>query len=315
MDANDLFIGIDVAKTQLDVARSDGIVQCVAYTSAALKKLVTEWMMRSPALIVLESTGGLEHDLVCALDEANLSYRVMNPRLLRNFARSHGELAKSDRIDAKMLMQFARQVKPEARRLAEPARLELTAIVTRRQQVQQMISDERNRLSRVTERPVQTRINAHLHWLERELKRCDSDLRQQLKKNPLLLAEDELLQSVPGVGPVLSSALIAMVPELGRLNRRQIAALVGVAPYNRDSGKMRGRRSCWAGRSPVRKILFMAATVAMRFNPKFMQFYQRLRHEGKPAKVAITAVMRKLIILLNTMVKTQQPWNPSHTPT
>jgi transposase len=310
MESQTVFMGIDVSKARLDIASSDGVRRVLDYTPSAVGDWVATLVARPPVLIVLEATGGYERELVCALQAAGLAYRIVNPRLVRAFARATNRLAKTDQLDAEVLLQFAAVIRPEARQLPDAAHRELSYLVMRRQQLSGMLGEERNRLHQ-TPQAHQKRVQAHLHWLERELARAEQELDQRLRADPLLLAEADLLQSVPGVGPVLSCVLIACVPELGKLNRRQIAALIGLAPFNRDSGSKRGERHCSGGRSLVRRVLYMAAVAAIRSNPRLRPFYQRLRNAGKSAKVALVAVMRKLLVILNTMVRNQTAWQPT----
>ena len=259
--------------------------------------------------MVLEATGGLEVPLASALAAAALPVAVVNPRQVRDFAKATGRLAKTDALDAQVLAHFAEAVRPAIRQLRDADTQELNAMTTRRNQVMTMLVAERNRLGRALP-AVPASIQAHIAWLEQELKDLDDGLRQTLRRSPAWREKDDLLPSVPGVGEQLSVSLLAYLPELGTLNRKQIAALVGVAPINRDSGTMRGRRGVWGGRARVRMVLYMGALVASRHNPVIRQFYQRLLAAGKSKKVALTACMRKLLVILNGMVKSGQRWNP-----
>lgn len=298
-----LFIGIDVAKDQLDIAASDGAPpQRIPNEASPLKRWVKALALRQPTLILLEATGGLERAVVYALETAGLPYRVANPRLVRDFARATGRLAKTDRIDATVLVDYAQKLKPEARTLPAPERLVLRELVLRRQQLVDMKTQEENRL-RTAPRPVTASIRSMLRVLERQIRKLEQQTDDFLNQHPLLDAETEILEQVKGVGPVLSRTLCGLVPELGRVNHKEIAALLGVAPFNCDSGHFRGKRSCWGGRAEVRKILYMAAVVAIRCNPPIRTFYQRLRKAGKPFKVAILATMRKLLIMLNAIAR------------
>ena len=253
-------------------------------------------------LVLLEATGGRERPLVYALEAAGLPYRVVNPRLVRDFARATGRLAKTDQIDAQVLVEFAQKLKPEARTLAAPERLVLRDLVLRRQQLLDMKTQEENRL-RTAPKPVTASLRSMIRVLDKEIRKLESQMEDFIDQHPMLITETELLQSVKGVGPVLSRTLCGLVPELGHVNHKQIAALIGVAPFNCDSGHFRGKRSCWGGRAEVRRILYMAATIAVRYNPTFQTFFERLRQAGKPFKVAITAAMRKLLVLLNAMMR------------
>lgn len=307
------FIGIDVSKDYLDVADSQTpSIARVDNDPDGIGKLIEQLVTEPPALVVFEATGGLENALALALTDANLPFRLTNPRHVRRFAQATGTLAKTDAIDARILADFAQKVRPEARELAEPCRRELAVLMGRRRQLVTMIVQEKNRL-RSAPAPIKKRIHAHLSWLQKELERVDDDSQHLLQEHAPLQAESDLLQSVPGVGPVLSKALLAFVPELGHMNRKQVAALVGVAPLNRDSGHYRGRRSCWGGRAYVRNVLCMATRVAVQFNPDIKIFFERLTDAGKPYKVALTAAMHKLLTILNAIATTQQPWQAQTT--
>lgn len=305
------FAGIDVAKDRLDVAlRPTGEVWSVSNDSAGLTALTERLQPVRPELVVLEATGGYEAPVAAALTTAGFAVAVINPRQVRDFARSTGQLAKTDRIDAATLALFAERVRPEPRSLPDAVGEELRALVARRRQLLEMLGAEQNRLRHDTPPSVREGIEQHVRWLKRQLDDVDDDLEGVVRDSPLWRDKDNLLQSVPGIGPVTSRTLLAELPELGRLNRREIAALVGVAPLNRDSGTFRGRRFVWGGRAAVRNTLYMAALTASRHNPAIQTFYERLTERGKPHKVALTACMRKLIVILNAMAKSQRPWNP-----
>ena len=265
-----------------------------------------------PALVLLEATGGLELPLVAALAAAALPVVVVNPRQVRDFAKATGTLAQTDTLDAGVLAHFADAVRPEVRPLQDAATQVLNSLTARRHQVMTMLVSEKNRLGTasgaVSPRAVSPRIEAHIAWLEQELSDLDKGLRQTLRQSPVWREKDDLLRTVPGVGPQLSLTLLALLPELGTLDRKQIAALVGVAPYNRDRGTRRGKRAVWGGRSRVRAVLCMRALVASRHNPAIRDFYQRLLAAGKPKKVALVASMRKLLVTLNAMLKQGYPW-------
>lgn len=305
-----LFIGLDVSKHTLEVAEHPGDA-CgqFAHDDAGLAALVAHLQSRHPALIVLEATGGYETDVVTAVTMAQLPVAVVNPRQVRAFAKAIGRLAKTDTIDARLLALFADRVRPEQRPLPDAAHQELTALVTRRRQLVEMLTAERNRLA-LARGAVRQDLRQHIRWLERRLRDVDGQLTLLLRRSPVWRAHDNLLRSVPGVGPVTASSLIAYLPELGQLTRRQIAALVGCAPFNRDSGVYRGTRMTWGGRATVRGPLFVATLVATRCNPIIRRFYRRLRLLGKSHKLALVAAMHKLLTILNAIMKSRQPWNP-----
>lgn len=301
-------VGIDVSKAQLDLAcRPAGPACSAPQTEAGLATLVAHLRTLQPTVIVLEATGGLERPLVRALVDAALPVVVVNPRHVRDFAKATGHLAKTDALDAQVLARFAEAVRPPLRPVPDAPTQALAALLARRRQLVDMLTAEKNRLGQAPTR-VQKRIRAHLTWLTTEWARVDDDLDQAIRHSPLWQAQETLLQSVPGVGPVVTRTLLADLPELGTLNRKQIAALVGVAPFNRDSGTLRGRRTVWGGRAPVRAALYMGALVGVRHNPGLKAFYQRLRHAGKRPKVALVACMRKLLTLLNAILKHRTPW-------
>ncbi len=309
MTAPACFIGIDVAKATLDVAvRPSGEPWRTANDEAGVAALVTRLRPLAPALIVLEATGGFETAAVAALATAGLSVVVANPRQVRDFARATGQLAKTDTLDAQILALFAERVRPELRPLPDEAARGLDALLTRRRQLLEMKTAEQNRLGFAAAAAVRRDITQHIHWLERRLRDVDSDLEQAVRSSPVWRLKEDLLRSVPGVGPVVSRTLLGELPELGSLTRQQIAALVGVAPRARDSGTLRGKRMVWGGRAPVRAALYMGALVATRYNPVIRAFYARLRAAGKPAKVALVACMRKLLTILNAILRTGTPW-------
>ncbi len=302
------FVGIDVSKATLDVAsRPTASGSTVANDDAGIAVLMTSLHQLRPTLIVLEATGGYELPVVRALVEAALPVIVANPRHVRDFAKATGRLAKTDRIDAQVLARFAEQVRPALRPLPTPATQALAALLARRRQLVEMLTAEKHRLHTAAP-PVRKSLQAHIAWLEQQLATVETDTTTAIQQSPVWREHEQLLQSVPGVGPVMSRTLLADLPELGTLTRRQVAALVGVAPLNRDSGTRRGRRTCWGGRAPVRTALYMAAFVATKCNPVIKQFYQRLCAAGKKRKVALVACMRKLLTILNAMVKHRTPW-------
>jgi len=309
MDSPRTYVGIDVAKAQWDVAvRPTGESWHVSADAQGMPRL-QEWLQElAPALIVVEATGGLELPLVGALAAADLPVVVINPRQVRDFAKALGKLAKTDTLDAQVLAHFGEATKPKLRPLPDAQTQELKALVARRRQVVEMLVAEKNRQRRAIP-SVQRRIARHLRILEEELAELDHDLGRTLRQSPLWREREDLLRSVPGIGPTLSATLLAELPELGSLNRHQVAALVGVAPLNRDSGTLRGKRTTWGGRGSLRAALYMATLVATRCNPVVRAFYLRLCGAGKPKKVALTACMRKLLCILNAMVKHRRPWN------
>jgi transposase len=300
--------GIDVSKASLDVALSPSEERwSVANDAAGVGALVPRLLTLRPALVVLEATGGYERAAVAALAAAGLPLVVANPRQIRAFARAVGQLAKTDRLDAAMLARFGAQVRPTPRALPDAQAEALDALLTRRRQLIEMLTAEKNRLAAAVP-AVRRGITQHIRWLERQLDDVDGELGALIEASPLWRAQDDLLQSVPGVGPVLSRTLLGELPELGRLTHKQIAALVGVAPMARDSGTWRGRRGVTGGRAPVRTALYMAAVTAAHHNPVIRVFYRRLRAAGKPAKVALTACMRKLLTILNAMMRAGSYW-------
>ena len=303
-----VFVGVDVSKASLDVAlRPSNERWRLARDDEGARDLVARLQALRPTLIVVEASGGLELPLVAALAAAAVPVVVVNPRQVRDFARATGQLAKTDALDAAVLAHFADAVRPVLRPLRDAETQALTDLVARRHQLVAMLVAEKNRRG-VASAAVLPRLEAHISWLEDELRASDDELRQTLQRSPHWRERDELLRSVPGVGEQLSLTLLAHLPELGSLDRRQIAALVGVAPFNRDSGTLRGRRTIWGGRARVRSALYMSALVATRFNPVVRDFYQRLLAAGKPKKLALTACMRKLLVILNAIVKHRSPW-------
>lgn len=309
MEVGSIFVGIDVSKERLDVAmRPSGARESATNDKDGIEALVKRLREVQPSLIVLEASGGLERSVTRALTSAELPVVVVNPRQVRDFAKATGQLAKTDRIDALVLARFGEAVRPALRPLPDEVTLELRALIARRRQITEMIVAERNRLSGAS-KGVRKRIDAHIRWLEAELDRADKDLDQSIGQSPIWRHNEDLLRSVPGIGPVISRCLIAELPELGELNRKQIAALVGIAPLNRDSGTLRGRRSIWGGRAAVRAVLYMAALVASKHNGVIQAFYKRLRNAGKAPKVALVACMRKLLTILNSMLKHKTRWS------
>ena len=305
-----MYVGIDVAKEVLDVAMEPaGESWRVRNTMEDIGELATRLAPRQPTLIVLEATGGFEATVAAVLATAGLPVAVVNPRQVRDFARSLGRLAKTDRLDAQVLARFAEAVRPTPRALPDAAAQRLSALCGRRRQLIEMLTAEQNRLPRA-DAAVRPNVEAHIRWLRQQLTHLDGELSTAVRESPIWRRKDDLLRSVRGVGPVLSATLLAELPELGTLTRKQIAALVGVAPLNRDSGTFRGRRVTWGGRAPVRRVLYMAALVGTRCNPALRRFYDRLLMAGKPKKVALTACMRKLLVTLNAMLRDGTPWMP-----
>lgn len=305
-----VFVGIDVSKGQLDFALRPGGSRSVPNNEAGFAQLLEHLKAVPPTLVVLEATGGIELPLTSALALAGLPVVVVNPRQVRDFAKATGQLAKTDAIDAQVVAQFAEVIRPEPRPLPDEQTQALAALVTRRQQLIEMLTAEKNRLAS-TRPAIRKNLRAHIVWLERALQHADTDLAEAIRQSPVWREKDELLRSVPGIGPVLTTTLLANLPELGTLPHKQIAALVGVAPLNRDSGTLRGRRTVWGGRAHVRTALYMAAIVATRFNPVIRAFYRRLCAAGKAKKVALVACMRKLLTIVNAMLKHRTPWNPT----
>jgi transposase len=305
------FVGIDVSKSRLDVAVRPGDEEfSVGNDPEGTAVLVEKLKAFGPALVVLEATGGYQAAAVAALGIAGLPVAVINPRQARDFAKAVGKLAKTDRIDARVLAHFGEAVRPEPRALAAEGAVELNAKLTRRRQLVEMITAETHRASVCLDGAVRQGIKAHINWLRHQLGDVNKDLEQTVRSSPLWRETDDLLRSVPGVGPVLSTTLLTELPELGRLDRREIAALVGVAPLNHDSGKHKGKRAIWGGRANVRTVLYMATMNATRYNPIIRAFYARLLHAGKVKKVALIAAARKLLTILNSMVRHRTPWSP-----
>ena len=306
MDEVRRFVGIDVAKAALDVfVGSAGTAFTVANDEVGIRDLVRQLV---PAdFVILEATGGLETPVASALAAARIAVAIVNPRQVRDFARATGRLAKTDRLDAEVLAHFGEAVRPAARPLADEQAQALEALVTRRRQLVEMLTAEKNRRARAP-KVLHRSIDEHIRWLEKRLLVFDDELGELIRNTPLWRERDELLRSVPGVGKVLSSTLLTQLPELGMLNRKQIAALAGLAPFNRDSGSMRGRRCIWGGRAQVRRVLYMATVAGVRSNPAIRTFYLRLRANGKHAKPALIACMRKFLVILNAMLHHKTHW-------
>jgi transposase len=314
-ESTSVYVGIDVSQKQLDIATTaKRKLWTVPYDEDGLRKLGRHLRHLKPEGIIVEATGKLERPLVAALAAEGLPIIVVNPRQVRDFAKALGILAKTDQLDAHVLAQFGQATKPAVRALPDGERRALAETVMRRRQLVEMLTMEHHRLSRTTP-PVRRQIEAHIQWLEHELADLDDDLKQTLHANPHWQEDSDLLQSVPGIGTTTAAVLIALLPELGTLTHKQIAALVGVAPFCRDSGTLRGIRTTWGGRTPVRNALYMATLVAVRFNARLRIFYQRLLDAAKAKKVALVACMHKLLTILNAMLKHRTPWIENPLPT
>jgi transposase len=308
MTPSPCWVGLDVSKATLDVAvRPDGACWSVPNDEAGIAALVGRLRPLAPSLVVCEATGGFERTAIAAVAAAGLPVVVAHPRQVRDFARATGQLAKTDRLDATVLALFAERVQPAPRPLPDAAAQLLDAVLTRRRQLLEMLTAERNRLG-FAPRPLHAGIRRHIAWLERQLDDVTGELARLIEASPVWQAKDDLLQSVPGIGPIVSYTLLGELPELGRLSHKQIAALVGVAPLARDSGTLRGKRLVWGGRATVRTALYLAALSGCRWNPVLRVFFDRLRAAGKPPKVALVACARKLLVILNAMVRDNTRW-------
>ena len=304
------FVGIDVSKDHLDVhVRPTGDSFRVRYDDAGLVTLVEHLRPLAPAVLVLEATGGYEVTVVATLARAALPVAVVNPRQIRAFARATGQLAKTDTLDARILALFAEAVRPAARPVPNEQADALGELIARRRQLVDMLGAEHNRRRLLRDRRLQRHLDAHIAWLEEALRRLDQDLTTLIRSTPVWRETDDLLRSVPGIGPVTAGTLIADLPELGRLDRRRIAALAGLAPIARDSGAFRGRRMIMGGRPHIRRVLYMATLTAIKHNPAIRAFHRRLVTAGRPGKVALTAAMRKLLTILNAMLRDRRPWH------
>jgi transposase len=312
-----LFVGIDVSKARLDVAvfslgavAVSDLQRTYDNDPQGIRDLARSLAAKGPALVVLEATGGYEFDAACALAEAQLPVAIVNPRLVRDFAKSTGQLAKTDALDAAVLARFACSIQPPVRALPGPELRELRALLDRREQLMGMRQMELNRLP-MTTAAMQKSIRKLVRHLDQQLEALQIELDDQIRRTPLWQERVQLLQTARGVGPGLACALTAYLPELGTLSGKQVAALVGVAPFNCDSGQWRGQRRIFGGRAPLRKVLYMAAMSAMQHNDRIREFAQRLRAKGKPGKVLVVACMRKLLVILNAMVATNTPYQPA----
>ena len=306
-----IFIGIDVAKGRLDVhVQPSGEAFTVPRDEVGLAELARRVTALRPVVIALEATGGYEVMVAASLAAAALPVVVVNPRQIREFARATGRLAKTDTLDAHAIAAFAAAVRPPVRAVADAQARLLGQLVARRRQLVEMLGAEQNR-RRLIESALKRRLDAHIRWLEQAVHDLDDDINTTIRSSPVWRAADDLLRSVPGIGPITASTLIAALPELGHLDRRKIAALVGVAPINRDSGTLRGRRMIAGGRAVVRHVLYMATLTAIRYNPTIAAFYQRFVAAGRPGKLAVTAAMRKLLVILNAILRDRRPWQPA----
>lgn len=314
MGASETWIGIDVAKAWLDVADTNQERGWrVANDGDGIAALVADLAARVPRLVVLEATGGHERAVTAALTVAGIAVAVVNPRQVRDFAKATGQLAKSDALDARILALFAQRVQPPARPLPDPVAQELAALLARRRQVLEMRTAEQNRRPRLPAR-LRPALDAHLVWLSQQLAELDRELDQTLRASPVWREKEDLLRSIPGIGPVVARTLLGELPELGTCDRWEAAALAGVAPLNADSGTRRGKRCTWGGRGTVRAALYMAAISASRHDPVIRPYYRRLRGQGKPVKVALVACMRKLLTMANAILRDGVPWSPTMAP-
>jgi transposase len=304
-----LYVGLDVATERLDlhVRPTDETFSC-APDEAGLAALTQRLQALRPIMVVLEATGGYHVPVAAAVASVGIPVAVVNPRQIRDYARATGQLAKTDALDARVIALFAEAVKPAVRPLPSEDAQRLSALVARRRQLVEMLGMEVNRRHQARDRKLQRQLDAHVKWLREAVARLEADLNDTIRSSPVWRERENLLTSVPGIGSTTASALIAELPELGLLDRRRIAALAGLAPMNRDSGKLRGRRMICGGRPQVRRALYMATVAAIRFNPAISQFYRRLVAAGRPPKVALTAAMRKLLTILNAVLRDQQPW-------
>lgn len=305
------FVGIDVSKSTLDVCIEPSVQTLhVAYDETGIRQVVSRLKELSPALIVMEATGGLEVHIATELASKGLSVAIINPRQARDFAKATGQLAKTDQVDAAVLAAFAKAIRPQVRPLKDEDTRALDDMVSRRRQLINMRVQETLRLGTAASRPLQKSLIKHIAWLDKQITAIDTDLTKRLRGSDVWRAKDDLLRGIPGVGAVTTLTMLAKCPELGTLNRREIAALTGVAPLANDSGKHRGKRFVWGGRADVRAVLYMATISAINCNGPIKAFAERLRKSGKPPKVVIVACMRKLLIIMNSMLKNNTPWNP-----
>lgn len=305
------FVGIDVSKSTLDVCIEPAVQTLhVAYDETGIKQLVDRLKEVSPTLIVMEATGGLEVRIATELASVGLPVAVINPRQTRDFAKATGQLAKTDKVDAAVLAAFAKKIRPQVRPLKDADTRALNDMVSRRRQLINMRVQETLRLGTAASKPLEKSLNKHITWLDKQIAEIDTDLTKRLRGSDVWRTKDDLLRGIPGVGPVTTVTMLAKCPELGMLNRREIAALTGVAPLAHDSGKYRGKRFVWGGRAEVRAVLYMATVSAISHNDTIKVFAERLEKAGKPPKVVIVACMRKLLIIMNSMLKNNTSWNP-----
>lgn len=305
------FVGIDVSKSTLDVCIEPAVQTLhVAYNEAGIKQIVVRLKEVNPTLIVMEATGGLEVRIATELASKGLPVAVINPRQARDFAKATGQLAKTDLVDAAVLAAFAKAIRPQARPLKDADTRALDDMVSRRRQLIDMRVQETLRLGTAASKPLEKSLNKHIAWLDKQIAEIDTDLTKRLRGSDIWRTKDDLLRGIPGVGPVTTLTMLAKCPELGKLNRREIAALIGVAPLANDSGKHCGKRFVWGGRADVRAVLYMATVSAIKHNDSIKAFAERLRKTGKPPKVVIVACMRKLLTMMNSMLKNNTPWNP-----
>ena len=310
MDKEQTYAGVDISKDYLDVTIVDSDKMWrFTNNQVGIKKVIKVFQEMASIMVVFESTGGLEISLWLALNEAGINAAPINPRQIRHFAQAKGKLAKTDNIDAQIIAQYGQAMKPNPQLV--PDTQELKELMARRSQIVEMIASEKSRLKAARQKLIKQDIQDHIDWLQKRIHETDKELIRAIDDNPVLQEKAKLLRSTPGVGPTTTAALLIQLPELGTLNRHEVAALAGVAPLNRDSGRMRGKRAVWGGRASVRGILYMSALVATRYNPVISAFYQRLCAEGKAKKVAIIACMRKLLIILNSMIKHKTLWQHS----
>jgi len=308
------FVGIDVSKSTLDVCIEPAVQTLhVAYDEAGVRQVVSRLKEVKPILIVIEATGGLEVRIATELASLGLPVAVINPRQARDFAKATGQLAKTDQVDAAALAAFAKAIRPQARPLKDADTRALDDMVSRRRQLIDIRVQETLRLGTAASKPMQKSLNKHIAWLDKQITELDNDLAKRLRESDMWRAKDDLLRGIPGVGAVTTLTMLAKCPELGTLNRREIAALTGVAPLAKDSGKHRGKRFVWGGRADVRAVLYMATVSAIRCNDPIKAFAERLKKAGKPPKVVIVACMRKLLTIMNSMLKNNTPWNPKTT--